>query len=124
MATENTLTTFSLPAAADLSASQYRIVTVNASGQVALATANSTVVGVLQNKPLAGRAGTVAIGGVSKVIAGAAITAGARLTSDANGAAIAAAAAGDPIIGIALEGGSTGALISVVLQQYPFAALA
>lgn len=125
MATENNLTSISLPAAADLSAAQYKIVQVNSSGQAALANATSMTVGVLQNKPsAAGRVATVAIHGVSKVVAGGAITAGARVTSDANGNAVAATTAGDAVIGVALTGAASGDVFPIALQQYPFAALA
>lgn len=125
MATENTISAISLPAAADLSAAQYKIVTVNSSGQAALANATSTVVGVLQNKPsAAGRVATIADRGVSKVVAGAAITAGARVTSDASGNAVAASIAGDAVLGIALTGAASGDVFPVLIQTYPFAALA
>jgi hypothetical protein len=51
---------FSLEASTDLSASQYCGVTIDANGQLALPTAGSKIVGVLQTKPAAqGRAGTL-----------------------------------------------------------------
>jgi hypothetical protein len=83
------------------------------------------VVGVLQNKPAAaGRDATVAYAGVTKAVAGGSITAGARVTADANGAVVAAASAGDAVLGVALTGASSGDIISVLINPYPFAALA
>lgn len=124
MSSENNLCAVTLPAAADLSAQQYRCVTVNASGQAAVANATSLVVGILQNNPPSGQAATVAYSGVSKARAGGVIAAGARVTSDASGNVIAAATAGDAVIGVALEGAASGDYIKVLLAQYPFAALA
>lgn len=125
MATENSVFCISLPAAADLSAAQYKIVHINSSGQAAVSNATSNAVGVLQNKPTAaGRVATVAHAGISKCVAGAAITAGSRVTSDANGNAITAATAGDPVIGFAVTGAASGDVFSVLLTQSHFAALA
>lgn len=125
MAFDNSVQSVTLPAAADLSAAQFKLVTVNSSGQAAVAGATSLVVGVLQNKPAAaGREATVAYAGVSKVVAGGTIAAGARVTADANGAAIAAASAGDAVLGVALAGAASGDLIPVLINPYPFAALA
>jgi hypothetical protein len=125
MATENSVICISLPAAADLSAAQYKIVHINSSGQAAVSNATSNAVGVLQNKPTAaGRVATVAYAGISKCVAGAAIAAGARVTSDANGNAITAATAGDPVIGFAVTGAASGDVFPVLLTQSHFAALA
>ncbi len=117
--------TLSLPAAADLSASQFKIVTVDSNGRAALAGATTLGVGVLQNKPAAlGQAATVAFGGISKVVAGGSITAGARITSDASGNAIAATTAGDAVVGVALASAASGDIIPALLAPYPFATLA
>lgn len=125
MAYDNKVQSISLPAAADLSAAQFKLVTVNASGQAALANTTALVVGVLQNKPTAaGQAATVAFAGVSKVLAAGNITAGARVTADANGNAIAATTAGDAVLGVALAGAASGDLFPVLINPYPFAALA
>jgi hypothetical protein len=125
MASENIVQSITLPAAADLSSSQFKLVTVNSSGQAALANATALVVGVLQNKPsAAGQAATVAVHGVSKAVAGGAITAGARVTADASGNAIAAASAGDAVLGVALTGAASGDVFPVLINPYPFAALA
>ena len=78
-------------ASGDLSGAQYRIVAKNSSArQVFRANSDDDViVGVLQNKPKAeGRAATVRIGGTAKVVAGAAVAAGDRVTTDSQGRAI------------------------------------
>ncbi|SCM71512.1 hypothetical protein KL86PLE_100245 [uncultured Pleomorphomonas sp.] len=80
-------------AGADLSSSQYLFVKLDANAQVVVAGAGEDAIGVLQNKPAAGQAATVRVGGLSKVVAGAAITAGARVASDASGKAKTAVAA-------------------------------
>lgn len=125
MAYENATVTITVPAAADLSTHQYKLVTVNSSGQVALGTATTLIVGALQNKPTAaGQAATVCWAGVSKVVAAGVITAGARVTSDANGLAIAATTAGDAVIGVALATAAANDIIPVLINPYPFATLA
>ena len=69
----------------------YHLVKVTGSHQCGLSTAAGDVtVGVLQNKPQKpGAACTVGIDGVTNVIAGGVIPAGASLVADANGAAVA-----------------------------------
>lgn len=125
MAADNQVQSITIPAAADLSAQQYRCMTVNSSGQAAVANATALVVGILQNEPTAaGQAATVAYAGVSKAKAGASITAGSRVTADASGNVIAAATAGDAVIGVALDGAAANDVIRVLINPFPFAALA
>ena len=59
-----------LPASSNMSAHQFKLVTVNASGQATLSvsTAGPSVLGVLQSKPTAaGDAASVMIDGVTKI---------------------------------------------------------
>lgn len=79
----------------------YRFVKVTGSHQCGQATAaTDAVVGVLQNKPqVAGQAATVALRGVSNVMAGAVLAAGVTVTCDVTGRAIAGAA---NVLGITL----------------------
>lgn len=114
MATENRVFSITLLAAADLSNSQFRAVQVNSSGQVALAGATGIAAGILQNKPASGRAATFGYQGVSKLVLGGTVAAGARVTSDANSAGI-AATTGDSVLGVALTGGVSGDVISVLI---------
>jgi hypothetical protein len=118
MATNEKLITISYPASADLSADQYCVVKISSS-QIALdATAGgATAFGVLQNKPsAAGQAGEVAVGGVSKVIAGGTFSAGAKLTNDASGHVV-TATTGDTILGIAIADGASGKVTSMLLDN-------
>jgi hypothetical protein len=128
-------TDITLVAGADLSATgQFRGVKVNSSGRAILAAAaGEFVIGVLQNNPGNGQAGTVRVAGATKMIAGAAVTAGAVVGVDSTGRVIAATgartntsdggAAVDPLlgtfaIGVALEAaGAAGDVIAVHLMS-------
>jgi hypothetical protein len=106
------------PASTDLSASQYCFVNINTSGQLALPSNGAAVIGVLQNKPnAAGIAGAYMVNGVSKVVAGGTIAAGAQVTTNGSGQAI-AATTGLQIHGRSVEtaSASTGQIISVELR--------
>lgn len=119
MAYEENLTPFSVPANADLSSYQYRFVDINSSGKAALAAAGVGVDGILQNKPAAAnRAASVAgtPGQISKMVAGAAITAGADISPDSVGRGV-TATSGDVVAAKALEAASgAGVIISVLLK--------
>lgn len=97
---------------------QYRFVKVTGLHQVGLCTAaTDEAIGVMQNKPqVTGQAATVAIFGVSNVMASAAITAGALVTADAEGRAVTTTTAAD-VLGVAL-GDASGAnvLVPVLLR--------
>lgn len=106
----------SVEAGADLSAKQY-FLTVFSAGKLALAGAGATVLGVLTDKPTTGQYGTVAVKGLTKVVAGAAITQGVRIASDANGKAV-AAGANTESFGIALqEAGADGEVIECLIDR-------
>lgn len=108
-------TDISLVAGADLSAKQFHFVKPNSSGQAVAANATDiTQVGVLQNDPTSGQTGTVRVAGVSKVKIAGTVAAGAEVTSDANGAGVAAATT-KLVLGVALTGGVTGDVISVLV---------
>lgn len=103
-------------AAADLRTSQYRFVVLNGSGRAALPALGARAVGVLQNMPNNGEAATIMEEGISKVVAAAAIAAGANVTTAADGRA-AVPAVGNAILGIAqTAAGGAGEIISVQLQ--------
>mgnify|MGYP003149618609 CR=1 FL=1 len=70
MAWENSQLKITLMAAADLSSSQYRFVTVDGDGKAALSSDDGNAIGVLQNTPEAGEAATIAISGVTKLYIG------------------------------------------------------
>ena len=100
---------------------QFLIVKYTGTGVAPTATvtsANADIgVGVLQNDPIAGAACEVAIGGVSKVVAGAAFAVGIPLMSDTAGRAITATST-NPVIGFAL-GQATAANQIVPMQVAP-----
>jgi hypothetical protein len=110
---------FTLPAGADLSASQFCFVnadTTAAGSRAVLPAAGGRVVGVLQNKPnAAGLACSLIVDGVSKVKVGTGgATAGGTLKALADGT-VTTAGAGTYAVGIALETGVAGQLIPVLL---------
>ena len=107
-----------LVAAADLTASMYRVVKIDSNGKAALAVSGDGMF-FLQNSPKAGTAAAVRVHGISFAIAGAAITAGAKVTSDAN-AAVVAAVATKNAIGIALKAATAaGEVIPVLMGVAP-----
>lgn len=97
-------------AGADLSALQYTFVKLNSSGQVVAASVlGEKVFGVLQNKPTQGQPAEVTVIGVTKLVSSAAITAGDKLMTAANGKGATAATTGSTIVGVALETAGSGA---------------
>jgi len=110
---------YTMKAAADLSGVQYHIMRQDAahSCNVASEAVNSTMIGILQNKPESGENATIADEGISKVVAGAAITQGLHVTCNGSGRA-AAVGSGDVALGRALEAaGADGDIISI--RAYP-----
>ena len=107
----------SLTAAADYSAKQYFLVTA-AAGVATLAGDGANAVGILQNDPAAvGRAAVVAIGGRTKASAAAAIAAGSRFASDANGQLV-IAASNDYVLGVVDEAATAADdIISVIFDK-------
>jgi hypothetical protein len=114
---EESLVCISLPASTDHSSNQYKFVTVNSSGQVALTGNGAEVDGVLQDKPAAAnRQASVAISGVTKVLLGTGgVTAGDDVASAASGLCV-TAATGDVIVGRALQTGSSGDIVAILLK--------
>ncbi len=118
MATDNINQRISgLTAAADLSARKHSFVAVSGAKQVNLPSAGARADAVLYNDPASGAAADLVVSGVAIVIAAGTISAGAYVTGDANGQAV-AATTGDIQNGIALEAGAAGQYISVLLGYY------
>jgi hypothetical protein len=96
MAYDQGLRSIGLPAGSDLTSGgtvnpQFLFVTTNASGQIAFTGAGAVADGVLQDKPNAvGYEGQVGILGVTKLVTGAAVTAGDPLMANGSGQAITA----------------------------------
>lgn len=110
---------FTLEASADLSAAQHHCVDVDGNGQVAVVSGSGDdVAAILQNDPDAqGNAASLMKTGVSKVVAGAAVTVGALVMSNAAGRAI-TATSGQVVFGRALQAaGGDGETIPVLLGE-------
>jgi hypothetical protein len=116
MAIEQKLDCLSLQAGADLSAKQYTFVKLNSSGKAVTCGDGERGIGVLQDKPTADKAASVATGGISRVTCSAAITNGAAVTSDTNGKAV-AATTGKHIMGFAMETGANNRVISILIDR-------
>lgn len=125
MAYEEILQVISADAAADLSSHQFKFVQQTTSG-INLANATSDVLGILQDKPAAaGRAGSVAVGGVSKLtcVSTGGIVAGSVLTASTVGLGVLATAS--TVDGTILQGecealealGSGTGIISVLIDK-------
>ena len=133
MAFENQVFEWTFLAGADLTAAQFHAVAVNAGGRVVLAGAGGPAVGILQNAPRGGEAARVCVLGITKAVAGGAVSAGSRVAANANGQVVPATtaytntsdtgAAQDPlvgsnVIGIALTSATAaGQVISIVLTH-------
>lgn len=104
--------TYAGEAGADLSTSLNRFVKVNSSKEIVLAGNGDKVLGTIFEAAASGGPVSVQFGGIAKVIAGAAITAGAQVQSDANGAAITLAAG--KAAGISLDGASAAGVVTAV----------
>ncbi len=118
MALSNYLKTIPYTAGADLSTRQYRFAKLGAANlTVTLAGANGTgAIGVIQNNPIAGESVGVAVGGVSKVVAGADLAVGDKVTSNATGGAI-VATTGATVLGTVVIAATAGAIGSIQLDN-------
>jgi len=117
MAVIQTRDTRTFIAGEDLSAAQFKFVTLESDGQVDLAdSAGENCIGVCLVGAAAGAAVTVAISGKVMVEAGGTIAAGAAVQTDGNGDAL-TAASGDYVMGYALEAGVDGQIIAIELIQ-------
>ena len=107
--------TYARNAGADLSSNLYYAAHIDTDGDVVLAGAGEHCIGAIIEGAVADNPVTVQFGGVAKMIAGAAVAAGARVASDANGKVV-AATSGDFVIGTALEAaGDANEIIPIAL---------
>lgn len=91
----DTQSKFNIAAGADLSAKQYTFVKISGTGVISAAAATDVVIGVLQNSPKSGQVAEVAVSGITKLKASAAITAGALVGTTSTGLAVAVVAGTD-----------------------------
>jgi hypothetical protein len=103
MSTQGYGVDISLLAGADLSAAQFKAVKVDNAGAAVLAAAGDFAIGVLQNAPASGQAATIRVSGKSKFAGDAAVAAGAKVTSSADGQIVTATVATDNVLGVCLE---------------------
>lgn len=85
---------YGVDAGADLSAAQYKAVTIGGT----IAANGATSVGLLQNKPENGLDASLGTNGRSRYVAGAAVAAGAQITITTSGYAI-TATSGSAVVG-------------------------
>ena len=85
----------------------------------ATAATSSTILGVLQNGPAVGEAMTIAYKGLSKIVAGGALSANAIVTTNASGRA-AAVTSGDIAVGRVLEAAVSNGDVVTALLFPPF----
>jgi len=117
MSYNESLVDISVPSHADYTADQYTFMKINSAGRAEQAGVADKADGVLQNKPnLQDRPANIAISGVTKMVAGAAVALGANVSPDANGEAI-TSVTGATVAGRALEAaGAQGDIIAVLLN--------
>lgn len=92
------------------SSGQFLAVKLVGARLVDLCVAGDLIYGVLQNKPAAGQAADVGIMGVSKMVSGGTIAAGAALMTDANGRFVTAATTAARV-GVAIEAAGAAGVI-------------
>ena len=105
----------------DLSAAQFKFVTLESDGQIDLADADAeNCIGVCIVGAAAGAAATVTVSGKTMVTAGGTIDAGEAIVTDASGDAVAltdSSSATAITMGYALEAGVDGQIIAIELIQ-------
>lgn len=105
-------------AGADLSAKLHYLGHVDTDGDIVLAGAGDVSIGSIFEAAAANKPVTVQTGGIMKVLIGTGgITAGVGVKPEAGGTGVAGTAAGSINVGIALESGAAGTVVSVL--HYP-----
>lgn len=121
MAHDNIDGIYSLPAAADLTASQFHFGVIDGTGKIAQCGAGAMADGRIDNAPASGEQCRLIgrTGVVLKIKAGAAVALGAYVHSDSTGRAITSATAGHQRLGKALRAASAaGEMIEVYRKDY------
>lgn len=121
MAWQNLRHSLTVEANEDLSSHQFKIVEITSGGKAQLAQPRQGL-GVLQNIPQTGEAATVAVDGETKFIAGGTIAIGNHIMSTKSGgwgiAVVSADLTPATVMGIALEGVSSGGIGTMMLRPY------
>lgn len=101
---------------ADQSANQFKFQKIDSNGQIVLAGTGDDAIGILQDKPKAGQPGSVCgVSDVSQIQCGGSFSAGASISSDSNGKAV-AAVTGSAILGKAMTAGASGSNAYMLFQ--------
>ena len=103
----------SFTAGEDLSSAQYLAVKIDSNGNIVKAGAGERAIGILQDKPKNGQAGSVMLYGISKAVYGASVTAGSALEVGSGGKLIPHSSG--TVVAVALESGSADEIHSVKL---------
>lgn len=121
MATENLDGLYSLPAAADLSASQYLWATINSSGQAALVSSTGTLPdGLIHNAPTSGKDCRLVIktGVVVKVKLGGTVAIGDFLSVNGSGLSVKSVTSTHVRFGKFLDAGVSGDIVRATFMGY------
>ncbi len=118
MASESTGLRESINAGEDLRSCEYHAVKLDSNGDIVKGSAGAKCSGIVQNNPNHDEAGSVMYAGVTPAMLGGTVTPGQDLASDANGHLV-AAVAGDQIVAQAMESGSSGEEITVLVKLTP-----
>lgn len=105
-----------LRARGDLSTLQHRFVKVSGQMWAGICEGSDYPVGILQNKPASGRACEIRRMGLSKLDIGGTVIAGNKMKPTTNGKGIACTTDGDQYGATALEDGTTGTTITVLVE--------
>jgi Uncharacterized conserved protein (DUF2190) len=117
MAFDGILQGWSAPASTDLSSSQYLPVIFDEVNGIALATAAYNCDGILQDNPVQGQAGYVAVNGVAKVLAGGTIAAGAQVQVGSSTGVVTQTGSGIAIGKALIASTAAGQIISILLYK-------
>ncbi len=116
MAVEQRIYDISLEAAEDLSDYQYHVVEGHAAFScVASCAASDESLGILQNKPEENQTAEVRRVGISKGVCGGTIPVWSYVTPDANSHLV-VAAEGERYVGLAMQAGVEGRVISILVE--------
>lgn len=119
MAVDSNVHTETFLAGADLSAKRYYLAKQNAAGEAVLSAAGTDrSIGPIYEPNDDATDVAVAVSGQPKVLAGGTIGEGDRLTSDANGKAVATTTPGDYVFGEAMEEAAAGEIFQFRKVDY------
>jgi hypothetical protein len=109
-------TFYSAQAAETLASAQYKVGKLNSTGYLAIAASATTGLGIIQNDAASGEVGLIQLSGISKAVAAASVTVGAKLASNTTGQVAVTTSANDNVIGRALTASTNaGEIITIMI---------